>query len=146
MAIHPRGGFPVLHPVALQATQRSIGPVRASPPSAVVTQWCFERITVDEIHWPKSMSNRPGSGMVPAPETHLSGWRWEQKELLSLVFKVPPNTAIQPHWHPDKRSPVSSPIASKSDQYVFQSGSRYFFGIPSQTGRRGPDGMRPNFS
>jgi quercetin dioxygenase-like cupin family protein len=104
MAIHPRGGFPVLHPVALQATQRSIGPVRASPPSAVVTQWCFESITVDEIHWPKSMSSRPGSGMVPGLETIFLAGDGKQKELFSLVFKVPPNTAIHPHSHPDERS------------------------------------------
>jgi len=28
----------------------------------------------------------------------------QQKELFSLVFKAPPNTAIQPHSHPDERS------------------------------------------
>jgi len=63
-----------------------------------------QRITLDEIPWSKSMSNRPGSGMVPGLETDFVVGDGKQKELFSLVFKVPPNTAIQPHSHPDERS------------------------------------------
>ena len=63
-----------------------------------------QRITVDEIPWPKSMSNQPGSGMVPGLETIFLVGDGKQKDLFSLVFKVPPNTAIQPHSHPDERS------------------------------------------
>jgi len=63
-----------------------------------------QRITLDEIPWSKSMSNRPGSGMVPGLETHFVVGDGKQKELFSLVFKVPPNIAIQPHSHPDERS------------------------------------------
>jgi len=64
-----------------------------------------QRITVDEIPWSKSMmTNQPGSGMVPGLETIFVVGDGKQKELFSLVFKVPPNTAIQPHSHPDERS------------------------------------------
>lgn len=63
-----------------------------------------QRITADEIPWSKSVSNRPGSAMLPGLETVFVVGDGQQKELYSLVFKVPPNTAIQPHSHPDERS------------------------------------------
>jgi len=53
----------------------------------------------------KSVSNQPGSGMRPGLETVFL----IQFLLLSvpghtLVFKIPPHTAIPPHTHPDDRS------------------------------------------
>ena len=61
-------------------------------------------ITPDEIPWSKSMSNQPGSGMRPGMETVFLTGDGEHKELYTLVFRIPPNTAIPPHWHPDDRS------------------------------------------
>ena len=63
-----------------------------------------QRITPAEISWSKSVSNRPGSGMQPGLETIFVAGDGNEKELFSLVFKVPANTAIQPHSHPDDRS------------------------------------------
>ena len=63
-----------------------------------------QRVAVDEIPWSKSVNNRPGSAMRPGLETVFVVGDGQQKALFSLVFKVPPNTAIQPHSHPDQRS------------------------------------------
>jgi len=61
-------------------------------------------ITVDEIPWSESVGNQPGSGMRPGLETVFLTGDGKQKELYSLVFKIPPNTVIPPHSHPDDRS------------------------------------------
>jgi quercetin dioxygenase-like cupin family protein len=63
-----------------------------------------QRITLAEIPWSKSVSNQPGSGMRPGLDTVFVAGDGIEKELYSAVFKVPVNTAIQPHSHPDDRS------------------------------------------
>ena len=63
-----------------------------------------QRITPAEIPWPKSASNQAGSAMRPGLETIFVAGDGKQNSLYSLVFKVPPNTAIPPHSHPDDRS------------------------------------------
>jgi len=63
-----------------------------------------QRITPAEIPWPKSVSNQAGSAMRPGLETIFVAGDGKQNSLYSLVFKVPPNTAIPPHSHPDDRS------------------------------------------
>jgi quercetin dioxygenase-like cupin family protein len=52
----------------------------------------------------ESVSNQPGSGMRPGLDTVFVAGDGNEKELYSLVFKAPANTAIQPHSHPDDRS------------------------------------------
>ena len=42
--------------------------------------------------------------MRPGLETVIVAGDGKQSGLYSLVFKVPPNTAIPPHSHPDDRS------------------------------------------
>jgi len=62
-------------------------------------------ITADEIPWSKAVvGNQPGSGMRPGLETVFLIGDGKHKELYTLVFRIPPNTAIPPHWHPDDRS------------------------------------------
>ena len=63
-----------------------------------------QRLTPAEIPWAKSASNQAGSAMRPGLETVIVAGDGKQNELYSLVFKVPPNTAIPPHSHPDDRS------------------------------------------
>jgi quercetin dioxygenase-like cupin family protein len=63
-----------------------------------------QRITPDEIPWRKSVSNQAGSAMRPGLETVFVAGDGKQNSLYSLVFKVPPNTVIPPHSHPDDRS------------------------------------------
>jgi len=63
-----------------------------------------QRMTPAEIPWSKSVSNQPGSAMRPGLETVFVAGDGKQNGLYSLVFKIPPNTAIPPHSHPDSRS------------------------------------------
>lgn len=63
-----------------------------------------QRITSAEIPWSKSVSNQAGSAMRPGLETVFVAGDAKQNNLYSLVFKVPPSTAIPPHSHPDDRS------------------------------------------
>lgn len=62
------------------------------------------RTTPAEIDWHKTQGNQAGSSMRPGLQTVFVTGDGKQKELYSLVFKVPPNTAIPPHSHPDDRS------------------------------------------
>jgi quercetin dioxygenase-like cupin family protein len=63
-----------------------------------------QRITPAEIPWSKSVSNQAGSAMRPGLETVIVVGDGKQNSLYSLVFRVPSNTAIPPHSHPDDRS------------------------------------------
>jgi len=63
-----------------------------------------QRMTPAEFPWTKSVSNQAGSAMRPGLDTVIVAGDGKQSSLYSLVFKVPPNTAIPPHSHPDDRS------------------------------------------
>jgi quercetin dioxygenase-like cupin family protein len=63
-----------------------------------------QRLTPAEFPWSRSVSNQPGSAMRPGLETVIVAGDGKQNSLYSLVFRVPPNTAIPPHSHPDDRS------------------------------------------
>ena len=63
-----------------------------------------QRITSAEIPWSKSVSDQAGSAMRPGLETIFVAGDGKQNELYSMLFKVPPNTVIPPHSHPDDRS------------------------------------------
>lgn len=63
-----------------------------------------QRLAPAEIPWSKSASNQAGSAMRPGLETVIVAGDGKENSLYSLVFRVPPNTAIPPHSHPDDRS------------------------------------------
>ena len=63
-----------------------------------------QRLTPTEFPWSKSVSNQAGSAMRPGLDTVTVAGDGKQNSLYSLVFRVPPNTAIPPHSHPDDRS------------------------------------------
>jgi quercetin dioxygenase-like cupin family protein len=63
-----------------------------------------QRITPAEFPWSKSVNNQDGSAMRPGLETIFVAGDGKQNQLFSIVFRVPPNTAIPPHSHPDERS------------------------------------------
>jgi quercetin dioxygenase-like cupin family protein len=62
------------------------------------------RTTLAEMPWSQSSSNQPGTAMRPGLQTAYVAGDGTRNELYSLVFKVPPNTAIPPHSHPEDRS------------------------------------------
>ena len=63
-----------------------------------------QRKTPSEFPWSAAQKNQTGSAMQPGLETVFVAGDGKQKELYSLVFKVPPRTVIPPHSHPDDRS------------------------------------------
>jgi quercetin dioxygenase-like cupin family protein len=63
-----------------------------------------QRFTPAEIAWPKTAANQAGSAMRPGTETVFLVGDGKSNELYSLVFRIPPNTVIPPHSHPDERS------------------------------------------
>lgn len=63
-----------------------------------------QRIPFTEFAWSKSLGNAAGSAMRPGLETIFVTGDGNQNKLFSIVFKVPPSTAIPPHSHPDDRS------------------------------------------
>lgn len=63
-----------------------------------------QRLTPAEFPWSKSVGNQAGSAMRPGLETVIVAGDGKQNSLYSLVFRVPPNTSIPPHSHPDDRS------------------------------------------
>jgi quercetin dioxygenase-like cupin family protein len=63
-----------------------------------------QRLTPAEFPWSKSVSNQAGSAMRPGLETVIVAGDGKKNSLYSLAFRVPPNTAIPPHSHPDDRS------------------------------------------
>jgi quercetin dioxygenase-like cupin family protein len=63
-----------------------------------------QRLTPAEFPWSKSVSNQAGSAMRPGLETVIVAGDGMRNSLYSLVFRVPPNTSIPPHSHPDDRS------------------------------------------
>ncbi len=63
-----------------------------------------QRKTPQEFPWSATQGNQAGSAMRPGLETVFVAGDGKRKELYSLVFRVPPNTAIPPHSHPDDRS------------------------------------------
>jgi quercetin dioxygenase-like cupin family protein len=93
-----------------------------------------QRITPAEIPWSKSASNQAGSAMRPGLQTVIVAGDGKQNTLYSLVFKVPPNTAIPPHSHPDDRSCFVlsglwyfgyGSVRSEADLKVLPPGSNY---------------------
>src|ERR1041385_4554790 len=63
-----------------------------------------QRLRLDEFKWPQSQPNQAGSAMVQGQQVIFVVGDGQSKGLFSIVFKVPPNTKIQPHSHPEERS------------------------------------------
>jgi quercetin dioxygenase-like cupin family protein len=63
-----------------------------------------QRLRLDEFKWPQSQPNQAGSAMVQGQQVIFVVGDGKSKALFSIVFKVPPNTKIQPHSHPEERS------------------------------------------
>ena len=63
-----------------------------------------QRTTPSEMQWPKTPANQAGSAMRPGTETLFVLSDGKSPELYSLIFKIPANTVIPPHSHPDNRS------------------------------------------
>ena len=63
-----------------------------------------QRLRLDEFNWPQSQLNQAGSAMVQGQQVIFVVGDGKSGELFSIVFKVPPNTIIQPHSHPEERS------------------------------------------
>jgi quercetin dioxygenase-like cupin family protein len=61
-------------------------------------------LPLTKFDWPKSQANAAGSAMRPGLETIFVVGDGKSQKLFSIVFRVPPNTKIPPHSHPDDRS------------------------------------------
>jgi quercetin dioxygenase-like cupin family protein len=57
-----------------------------------------------KFEWPQSQANAAGSAMRSGLETIFVVGDGKSERLFSIVFRVPPNTRIPPHSHPDARS------------------------------------------
>jgi hypothetical protein len=63
-----------------------------------------QRLPAEHFNWPQSQANQAGSAMRPGLQTIFVIGDGTSNRLFSVVFRVPPNTKITPHSHPDERS------------------------------------------
>jgi quercetin dioxygenase-like cupin family protein len=63
-----------------------------------------QRLRLDEFKWPQSQASQAGSAMVQGQQVIFVIGDGKSNGLFSIVFKVPSNTKIQPHSHPEERS------------------------------------------
>ena len=76
----------------------------AAASGAVAQQLPEQRLPAGKFNWPQSQSNQPGTAMREGQQTLFVVGDGNSKSLFSIVFRVPPNTKIPPHSHPDERS------------------------------------------
>jgi quercetin dioxygenase-like cupin family protein len=62
------------------------------------------RIPADEIPWPDNSSRTEGTAMRSGLQTLIISGNAKAPALYTIMFKLPPNTKIPPHSHPDVRS------------------------------------------
>ena len=62
------------------------------------------RVTADEIPWPDNSSRTEGTAMRSGLQTLIISGNAKAPALYTIMFKLPPNTKIPPHSHPDVRS------------------------------------------
>jgi quercetin dioxygenase-like cupin family protein len=72
--------------------------------TAAIAEVPQQRLPAEKFPWPQSQANAAGSAMRPGLETIFVLGDGKSKEIFSVVFRVPPNTKIPPHSHPDERS------------------------------------------
>jgi quercetin dioxygenase-like cupin family protein len=63
-----------------------------------------QRLPAEKFSWPQSQANQAGSAMRQGLQTIFVIGDGTSNRLFSVVFRVPPNTKIPPHSHPDERS------------------------------------------
>jgi quercetin dioxygenase-like cupin family protein len=80
------------------------GSALISASGAIAQQVSEQRLPADKFNWPQSQANQAGSAMRPGLQTIFVLGDGTSKSLFSIVFRVPPNTKIPPHSHPDERS------------------------------------------
>jgi quercetin dioxygenase-like cupin family protein len=62
------------------------------------------RTPADQIPWPEDSSRAEGSAMRKGLQTLVIMGDAKAPGLYTMMFKLPPNTRIPPHSHPDPRS------------------------------------------
>jgi quercetin dioxygenase-like cupin family protein len=80
------------------------GCVLISATGAIAQQVPEQRLPAAKFNWPQSQANQAGSAMRQGLQTIFVLGDGTGKNLFSIVFRVPPNTQIPPHSHPDERS------------------------------------------
>lgn len=63
-----------------------------------------QRLRPDQYKWAEAKSNVPGTAMTPGMQSIYVVGDGAKPGLYSRVTRIPPNTKIQPHSHPDDRS------------------------------------------
>jgi quercetin dioxygenase-like cupin family protein len=62
------------------------------------------RTAVDEIPWPVESLRQEGTAMRSGLQTVVIAGDARSRELYTMMVRLPPNTRIPPHSHPDERS------------------------------------------
>jgi len=62
------------------------------------------RVPAAEIPWPEGSARVEGTGMRTGLQALVVAGDAKSNGLFSMMFKIPPNTKIPPHSHPDVRS------------------------------------------
>jgi quercetin dioxygenase-like cupin family protein len=62
------------------------------------------RTPTDEIPWPNNSARTEGTAMRTGLQTLIIAGDAKAPGLYTIMFKLPPNTKIPPHSHPDVRS------------------------------------------
>lgn len=62
------------------------------------------RTAVDEIPWPAQSARQEGTAMRSGLQTLVVAGDAKSKGLYTMMVRLPPNTRIPPHSHPDERS------------------------------------------
>lgn len=62
------------------------------------------RIPADEIPWPDNSARAEGTAMRSGLQTLIIEGNAKASGLFTIMFKLPPNTKVPPHSHPDVRS------------------------------------------
>ena len=63
-----------------------------------------QRVPADEIPWPDNSSRTEGTAMRSGLQTLIVVGNAKGSGLYTIMFKLPANTKIPPHSHPDVRS------------------------------------------
>jgi quercetin dioxygenase-like cupin family protein len=72
--------------------------------TGAIAQVKEQRLPAEKFNWSQSPANAAGSAMRPGIETIFVVGDGKNEKLFSVLFRVPPNTQIPPHSHPDDRS------------------------------------------
>ena len=75
-----------------------------SPASYAGSDIAQARVPADEIPWPDSSARTEGTAMRKGLQTLIITGDAKSNGLYTIMFKLPPNTKIPPHSHPDVRS------------------------------------------